>query len=123
MLLALAQHRCDAATALQKAGASTDSVRRACEASSPLANLSALEKMMRPKASLPPPLSGELERCLAGAAAASPGGATVTTDTLLAALATGSGTTSRQVLESLDVTWTVRLCVYLTALWKEAVAL
>jgi hypothetical protein len=63
--------------------------------------------MMRPKAALPPPLSGELERCLAAAVAGTTGGGTVTPEALLAALAKDPGT-ARKVLDSLDVTWTVR---------------
>ena len=62
---------------------------------------------MRPKAALPPPLSGELERCLAAAVAGTSGGGTVTPEALLAALAKDQGT-ARKVLDSLDVTWTVR---------------
>ena len=62
---------------------------------------------MRPKAALPPPLSGELERCLAAAVAGNVGGGTVTPEALLAALAKDQGT-ARKVLDSLDVTWTVR---------------
>jgi hypothetical protein len=108
MLLALAASRCDAAAALGRAGASADSVRRAVEDASPVAALNPLERMMRAKPGLPPPMSPEAERALAAACRAAPGSAAVTAEVLLAAMVRDSAGGARRVLDGLGVTQQAR---------------
>ena len=108
MLLALATSRCDAAAALGRAGASADAVRRAVEDASPVASLNPLERMMRSKPGLPPPMAPEAERALAAACRAAPGSAAVTAEVLLAAMVRDSAGGARGVLDGLGVTQQAR---------------
>ena len=109
MLLALAASRCDAAAALGRAGASADAVRKAVEDASPMAALNPLERMMRSKPGLPPPMAPEAERALAAACRASPGNAAVSAEVLLAAMVRDASGGARGVLDGLGVTPQVRV--------------
>ena len=108
LLLALAGGRSDAASALGKAGASSDALRRAVEDASPVASLNPLERMMRAKPGLPPPLAPETERALAAACVSIPGGATVSPEALLRALLKDAPGGARAALDGLGVTVEVR---------------
>ena len=103
LLLALCGVKCDAAGALARTGGAPDTLRRAVEARAPLASLSALERMMRPKPGLPPPMGAELERVLAAAVRACPGDSVVPPETLLLAMLKDGGCNAKQVLEGLGV--------------------
>ena len=88
-LLALSSTSGAAGAALRAAGAGPEPLRRAVEARSPLAALSPLERLLKQRPGLPPPLSAAMLRCLHAAASpplSAPNDASVPPEALLLAL-------------------------------------
>jgi ATP-dependent Clp protease ATP-binding subunit ClpA len=108
VLLSLSASRSDAAAALGRAGASTDALRRAVEAASPVSAQNPLERMMRAKPGLPPPMAPDTERTLAAACRATPGASQVSAESLLRELIKDAGGGARRVLDGMGVTQQAR---------------
>jgi hypothetical protein len=108
VLLSLSTSRSDAAAALGRAGASTDALRRVVEAASPASAQNPLERMMRPKAGLPPPMAPDTERTLAAACRATPGANQVSAEALLREMLKDAGGGARRVLDGMGVTQQAR---------------
>ena len=109
LLLSLALLRdCDASDALATCGAPPEALRRRLEEAAPTATLSPLERLMRPKTGLPPPMSLELTNVVLRAAAACPAAGTVSAEALLLACFAEARCSARTQLNELGVQLAVR---------------
>lgn len=109
LLLSLALQRdSDVASVLSKCGAGPEALRRRLEAAAPGASLSPLERMLRPKPGLPPPMAQEMQRVILRAAAAAAGADTISAGALLLASFSEPGCSARAALEQLGVPQAVR---------------